>query len=127
MSEPAAVATKPTPAARVEDALFDACTAAFALTAPLATWHAAGRPTLFGGHEPELSVTVHALADRLLADGPIHAARSLGTALPPDVWLLIDEEDPDDDTSASNTPTPADDCDGDDDDEDPAVFYGRVA
>ncbi len=113
MSEPVAVPTDPTPAARVEDALFDACTAAFTLMEPLAAWHTAGRPQLFGGHEPELSAAVHALADRLLAEGPIHAARSLGTALPPDVWLLLDEEDSDEESSH--------------DEEDPAVYYGRVA
>lgn len=113
MSAPALVPADPTPAARVEDALFDACTAAFSLMAPLAAWHAAGRPTLFGGHEPELSVTVHALADRLIAEGPMHAARSIGTTLPPDVWLLIEDEDSDEETSH--------------DEEDPAVFYGRVA
>ena len=125
MSEPVAVPTDPTPAARVEDALFDACTAAFSLTAPLAAWHAAGRPALFDGHEPELAAAVHALADRLVAEGPIHAARSLGTALPPDVWLLIDEEDPDDDQRAACTAPQTEDCDGDG--EDPAIYYGRVA
>ncbi len=125
MSEPAAVALKPTPAARVEDALFDACTAAFTVMEPLAAWHAAGRPGLFGGHEPELSVAVHALTDRLLAEGPIHAARSLGTTLPPDVWLLLDDGDPDGDPGAACTAPPADDCDSDE--EDPAVYYGRVA
>ena len=94
MSAPALVQADPTPAARVEDALFDACTAAFTLMEPLADWHAAGRPALFGDHEPELSAAVHALADRLIAEGPIPAARSLGSTLPPDVWLLVEDDDP---------------------------------
>ena len=59
MTDLAAVPAAPTPddllSALVEDALFEACTAALDLTAPLAEWHRAGRPLLFGGHEPELA------------------------------------------------------------------------
>lgn len=113
-------------AALVEDALFEACTAALDLTAPLAEWHRAGRPLLFGDREPELAVAVHALADRLVAEGPIHAARALGELMPPDVWLLVEDEDPDDNPGAACA-HPANDPPDADCDDDPAVFYGRVA
>ena len=112
--------------ALVEDALFDACTAALDLTAPLAEWHRAGRPLLFGDREPELAVAVHALADCLVDQGPIHAARALGELMPLDVWLLVEDEDPDDDPGTARA-APANDTPNADCDDDPAVFYGRVA
>ena len=130
MTDLAAVPAAPTPddllSALVEDALFEACTAALDLTAPLAEWHRAGRPLLFGGHEPELSAAVHALTDRLEDHGPIHAARALGELMPPDVWLLVEDEDPDDDPGTACA-APANHTPDTDSDDDPAIFYGRVA
>ena len=86
-----ASASASAPCVHLEDALFDACTAAHALTGPLAAWHAAGRPPLFNATEPELTAAMAAMADLLLTNGPLPAARALGEVMPAGVWLLLDD------------------------------------
>jgi len=94
-----------TPAQQVEEALCEACAAALDLTERLALWHVAGRPALFDGTEPELSAAMDAMADRLLAAGPVEAARSLAEVMPADLWLTV--EDAGDDPTVVLLPGPA--------------------